>query len=154
MDWVVLEGVKPYDGRYEFDLTGNELTTREWGQIKRLTGYLPLTIEKGFEGADPELFAAFATLMLARAGKIGATDIQAVYDRICDAPFGTTVRLESDTTDEQEEADASPPASLNGNKSSSGAGSTPSSATSTDLPSGFGIHVSASSPSVPTRSVT
>ena len=41
-------GVPPYDGRYDFDLEGRELTTREWGWIKRLSGYLPLTIEEGF----------------------------------------------------------------------------------------------------------
>jgi hypothetical protein len=44
MDTIVISGVKPYDGRYEFEL-GDELTTREWGWIKRLSGYLPSTLD-------------------------------------------------------------------------------------------------------------
>ena len=60
LDWLTVAGVKPWDGRYEFDLNGRELTTREWGWIKRHSGYLPLTIDEGFNGADPELFACFA----------------------------------------------------------------------------------------------
>ena len=55
MDWIVIDGAPPYDGRYMFDLAGQELTTREWGWIKRLSGYLPLTLDEGFKGGDPEL---------------------------------------------------------------------------------------------------
>ena len=67
MDYIVIEGVRPYDGRYEFDLEGRELTTREWGWIKRLSGYLPLTIEEGL--TDPELITVFACIALRRAGQ-------------------------------------------------------------------------------------
>ena len=36
--WLRLDGVKPYDGRYELDLDGQPLTRREWGWIKRNAG--------------------------------------------------------------------------------------------------------------------
>ena len=49
-------------------LEGRELTTREWGWIKRLSGYLPLNIEDGL--GDPELVIVFAAIALRRAGKV------------------------------------------------------------------------------------
>ena len=73
MDYIVVEGVRPYDGRYEFDLAGQELTTREWGWIKRLSGYLPLTVEEGL--SDPELIVVFAVIALRRAGKVEPKDV-------------------------------------------------------------------------------
>ena len=51
MDWLVIESVNPYDGRYEFDLAGDQFTTREWGWVKRLAGYLPDNLEDGLDGA-------------------------------------------------------------------------------------------------------
>ena len=48
MDWLTIKGVPPWDGRYEFDLEDRELTTREWGWIKRWSGYLPLTVAEAF----------------------------------------------------------------------------------------------------------
>ena len=75
MDYIVVEGVRPYDGRYEFDIAGQELTTREWGWIKRLSGYLPLTVEEGF--SDPELVTVFAAIALRRAGKITVQEVPA-----------------------------------------------------------------------------
>jgi hypothetical protein len=147
MDFIVLENVKPYDGRYEFDLAGSELTTREWGWIKRHSGYLPLTVEEGFTGADPELFAVFATIALRRSGRIESGDVPAVYDRLVDAPFGSTIRMETDTATEQGD-DADPPPT--GEKpSSSGNGSDESSETSAGPRNGSGIRGSGSSPLPP-----
>lgn len=96
MDWIVIEGVRPYDGRYEFDIAGQEFTTREWGWIKRLSGYLPLTIEQGFSDGDPELFCVFATIALRRASAIEARDVPTVFETLVDAPFGGTIKLDSD----------------------------------------------------------
>src|SRR5262245_47326884 len=111
MDWIVVSGVRPYDERYEFDVIGQDFTTREWGWIKRLADYLPLTIGAGFAGRDPELFAVFAVIALRRAGKIANGDVPDVYDTIIDAPAGSTITLDSDRVDdEQDEDDASPPA--------------------------------------------
>ena len=41
MSELVITGMRPYDGRYPFDLYEQAFTVREWGWIKRLTGYLP-----------------------------------------------------------------------------------------------------------------
>ena len=52
MTSIAITGCKPYDGHYELDFN-QELTTREWGWIKRHAGYLPLaatlTSERIFE---------------------------------------------------------------------------------------------------------
>jgi hypothetical protein len=96
VDWIVIDGVRPYDGRFEFDIAGQEFTTREWGWIKRLSGYLPLTIEQGFSDGDAELFCAFAVVAMHRAGTIDRRDVPDVFERLADAPFGSTVTLESD----------------------------------------------------------
>jgi len=103
-DWLTITGVPPWDGRYEFDIADRELTTREWGWLKRLAGYMPLTIQDGFDGADPELFAVFAVIALHRNGKIQAADVADTYDRFADAPFGMTILLESDDAEEEEPA--------------------------------------------------
>lgn len=133
MLWLTITGVKPYDGRYEFDIANSELTTREWGWVKRHSGYLPLTLEEGFRGGDPELFAVFAVVALHRAGRITNQDVGEVFDRIADAPFGSVIELEDDRPEtDQEDDDAGPPvSSSNGSDSSSGEGSTTSSAAST-----------------------
>jgi len=149
MDYIVISGVMPWDGRYPFDIADNEPTTREWGHIKRLSGYLPTTIEDGLRGADPELICAFAVIALRRAGKIQNDEVQALFDRFADAPFGATVQLDTDTA-ELEEGDAGPPAgSSNGSTSSSGTGSTVSSETSPPTPNDSGIPASATSASPP-----
>ena len=137
MDWIVIEGIKPYDGRYEFDLDQRELTTGEWGLIKRHSGYLPLTIDEGFQGGDPELFAAFALIALCRAGKIDPRQTAEVFERITEAPFGPTIRFEGEPR--AEEDDAGPPESSSSeNGSTSGAALPTSSESSTEIlpPSG------------------
>jgi hypothetical protein len=151
MDWVVIEGVKPYDGRYEFDLAASEPTTREWGWIKRLSGYMPATVTDGFEGADPELFSVFAVIALRRAGKIEAREVNQVFDRFADAPFATSIRLETDQPDARE-GDAGPPV---GSSSSSGTFSGPAGRTSSDpsetsSPNGSGTPDSDTSELAPT----
>lgn len=155
MDWIVLEGVKPYDGRYPFDIDGQDFTTREWGWIKRHAGYMPLTIEDGFSGADPELFAVFAIIALRRAGKIEPRDVPGVFERLADAPFETTIRLENDEPAVEQEGDAGPPETgRNGNPGSSGLVSPRNSGTSEQIRARSGTPASASSLSVPTTSET
>jgi hypothetical protein len=151
MDYIVLENVKPYDGRYEFDLVNNELTTREWGWIKRHSGYLPMTIEEGFVGADPELFAVFAAIALRRAAKVEPADVPAVYEKLVDAPFGTTIRLETDDIEVGDDA-GPPPPGTSAKPSSSGEGSHASSERSAVPLNGSGMPASGSSPLPPVRS--
>jgi hypothetical protein len=144
MDWIVIDGVQPWDGRYEFDLDRQPFTTREWGWIRRTTGYMPLTVEEGLRGADPELFTVWAVIALRRAGRINAEEVTGTYERLLDAPFGAAITFEGGT-----EADAGPPPGGPGEGSSSnGATSGPGSSTSSETsePSA-GTHGSATSES-------
>ena len=139
MLWIVVEGVKPWDGRYPFDF-GADFTTQEWGWIKRLAGYMPMNVSDGFEGGDPELFAVFAVIALRRSGKIEPRQVPEVFERIGEAPFGTTIRVENDPADDEAgDADGPPPSSSNGNERTSGPGSRKSSETSAGPPNGSGI---------------
>jgi hypothetical protein len=152
VNWLVIENIRPWDGRYEFDIENEEPTTREWSWIKRFSGYLPLTIQQGLEGGDPELFCAFAILALRRAGKIEPGDVQQVYDRLADVPFGATIRLEAD--EPVEEGDAGPPPeNSNGSSSITGPDSRPSSDRSAAIPPASGIPASATSTSARPASV-
>lgn len=108
-DFIVLEGVAPYDGRYELVL-GDGLTTREWGWIKRLAGYLPMQVNIDALG-DPEFVCVLAAISLRRAGRIEIADVPAAFERLTDAPAQAVFRIEADTTDDEDaEGDASPPA--------------------------------------------
>lgn len=109
MDHLVLANVPPYDGRYEFDLDGSSLTVREWGWIKRLSGYMPLTVDDGLAGADPELFAVFAAIALRRAGRIEGREVPAIFERIADTAFETSIRLETEAEAETEDDESRPP---------------------------------------------
>jgi hypothetical protein len=133
MDYLIIQGVAPYDGRYPLDLDEQELTTREWGWIKRLSNYLPLTAADGFNGNDPELMCALAAILLRRAGRIQTRDVPGVFERLADAPFTASLSWESDPAGEPLEDDlADPTASLNGNTSFSGPASTTSSESSAE----------------------
>ena len=132
-DRVIIHGVPPYDGSYELDWD-REFTVREWGWIKRHAGYLPLTIG-GDAFADPELISILAVIVLRRAGTIQPDDVPRVFDRFLDAPFGSTITIEGEPTED----DASPPAaSSNGNDTSSGPSSKTSSETSAQNPPASG----------------
>lgn len=153
MDYLTVEGVPPYDGRYEFDLRGSSFSLREWGWIKRHAGYLPLTLEEGLAGSDAELMAVFAIIAMVRAGKVDRDQVPQVWERFGDAPGVLTVRLEFQKT-EEEDADPSLPPSSSENGGSSGHVSATSSETSVPGPSRSGTPASAASPSVPTTSAT
>lgn len=151
MDYIVIDGVRPWDGRYLFDLMNDELTTREWGWIKRLSGYMPLTLDEGFAGGDPELYAVFATIALWRAGKIESRAVPDVFERIADAPFGSTIRLEHDRDEEEADSEDPPVQRSTGNEHSFGDDSRLSLATSDGTPANSGTPGSGSSVSDPTR---
>jgi hypothetical protein len=152
MDWLTIKGGTVYDGRYQFDLEGSDFTVREWGWLKRHAGYLPLTIEDGFAGADPELYAVFAVIALHRAKRIGPADVARVLDVLADTPGILTIRFETDQPEEAGSADVDPPmspTSSTGNGRSSGDSSKPSSETSPAIPSASGTPASATSESRP-----
>lgn len=142
--WIILEGVPPYDGRYELAI-GEGLTTREWGWIKRLAGYLPIEVDVDQLG-DPELICCLAAIALRRAGRVEKTEVPGVFELLIDAPPTAAFRLEIDP--EEEEDDAGPPASSsNGSADTSGEGSATNSAISEPSPLPTGMPDSASSES-------
>lgn len=151
MDWLSIRGGTPYDGRYEFDLESADFSVREWGWLKRHAGYMPLTIEEGFRGADPELYAVFAVIALHRARRITVADVGRVLEVIADLPGTLTIRLESDAPEEAEEPeDALPPTpsqSSTRSASSSGDDSPPNSEISELRPRASGTPDSATSES-------
>ena len=142
MDYIVVEGVRPYDGRYEFDLTTRELTTREWGWIKRLSGYLPLTVEEGL--SDPELIVVFACIALHRAGKVEAREVPDVFETLSDAPFGSAITMETEAVEEADEPSPPAPRSTS-NGDTSGPDSKTNSETSPTVPRVSGMPVLATS---------
>jgi hypothetical protein len=150
VDRIVIEGVRPYDGRYDLDL-GVDLTTREWGWIKRLAGYLPLGLTDDAFG-DPEFACVLAAIAMRRAGRIQASEVPRVFERLADAPFGSTIRIESD--DEQDESQPDPPASSSSNGVTSGTGSPTNSGTPATPPKPTGTPASATSRSGPVMSAT
>lgn len=111
---LVITGIRPYDGSYDFDMESEPLTTLEWRWVKKISGYLPLTLQDGFDGGDPDLIVALAVVALRRAGKIMKEQAFQAADRIADAPFdGAALQLIADPDDETEadaEGDAVPPA--------------------------------------------
>jgi hypothetical protein len=152
-DWLTISGVAPWDGRYELNLDDQPLTTREWGWIKKHAGYLPLTLTA--DGwADPELVAVLAAIAARRADTIDNTDVARLIERFADAPFGTTITIETDKPAEVEADPGPPPRSSGPRPSSNGASSKTASEISADDPSPTGPPLSDTSPSVPTTSVS
>lgn len=148
MDYLSIEGVRPYDGRYEFDLRSSTFSVREWGWIKRYSGYLPLTIDEGLAGSDAELMAVFAMIALARARKLAHDDIADAWERFADAPGVVSIRLELNREEVAEEAlHPSKPPSSSENGRSSGDDSETSLAISTLPPRASGTPDSDSSES-------
>jgi hypothetical protein len=144
VDYIVVTNIQPWDGRYELDLTV-ELTTREWGWIKRLAGYLPVTLEDN-SFSDPELACVLAAIMMKRAGRIQPAEVPTVFERLADAPFGSTITIEAGEPEADEEADAGPPArSLSANSDGSGSTSPTNSETSAPNPRLSGTPGSATS---------
>jgi len=123
---IVVSGVRPYDGEYELD-DNRTFNTREWNWIKRLSGYMPLTVADGFAGGDPDLFVALAVIAMCRSGKIDRNEGLRVAEVLAEAPFdGTTIQLVGGTTEEDdavppvltsEPAGSSPASSLTNNSS-------------------------------------
>src|SRR5262249_1533855 len=143
VNWIVIEGVKPWDGRYEFDLDDQDLTTSECAWEKRFSDYLPLALQQGLEGSAPELFCAFALVALWRADKITTADAQQVYDRLADAPFGSTIRSESDDAETMEVKPGPPASSSSASSGLHGDGSETRSGTTALVPPASWIPASA-----------
>ena len=125
MNKIAIENIRPYDGDYPLDLDDEPLTTLEWRWVKKISGYLPLTIDEGLRGGDPDVVCALAVVALRRAGKITKGDVFTVADELADAPFdGSAIRL---VFDEVASGDDVPPptAAPEPQKSSGGGSSSP-----------------------------
>ena len=83
---IVVKGMKPWDGEYELD-TDRAFSSREWHWIKKVSGYLPLTVREGFAGQDPDLYVALALIAMCRNGRIQRDDWQRVAEQMAEAPF-------------------------------------------------------------------
>jgi hypothetical protein len=143
---LVVAGVKPYDGSYRLDFE-QELTTREWGWVKRLAGYLPMAVTDEAFG-DPELACVLTVIAMRRNGRIDAGEVPGVFDRLADAPFGAAITV-TDQADDGEGDDRPPVAGPNASASTSGDASPTSSETPATAPSPIGTPGSATSPSGP-----
>jgi hypothetical protein len=153
-DLIVISGVHPWDGEYEFDIGGHPLTTKEWGWIKRLAGYLPDTVDEGL--TDPETITVFAAIALRRAGKIDDRDVADTFDELADQPFGKgKIVLKVDREARKAEDEASPPEpSSSSNEDTTGLESKPSSEISLVHPRPSGTSDSDSSESAQERSAS
>ena len=145
---LMVVNVPPYEGEYEFDLEAQPLTTYEWRVIKRISGYLPLTAQEGFAGADPDLFVAWAVIAMVRARKVEEADVMEAADGLARAPFDGTAITFKGGTEEEPEDDPLPEPSPEEEKPSSGDDSTengePSQASVSHLRSGLQVSATGS----------
>lgn len=137
-DNKVTVNVKPWVGEYPFDLSEQPLTGHEWRWVKKLSGYLPLTVGDGLRGLDSELFLTFAVIAMVRAGKIDRDDVARVFERLSEAPYGgdnaaVVVHMEDDD-EEADGDDADPPAEAALPPSSSSTNGGPSGSPTSEIP--------------------
>lgn len=83
---IIIQGFRGYDGDYELD-TERAFNAREWRWIKKISGYLPLNVQEGFAGRDPDLFIALAVIALCRDRKIDREDGIQVADVMAEEPL-------------------------------------------------------------------
>jgi hypothetical protein len=150
-DWITITGVAPWDGRYEFDVDEQPLTTREWAWIKKHAGYLPLTLTADAL-ADPEFVIVEAVIALHRAGKITTTDVPDLVERFQDVDPFATLTYERGATVEDDAGP--PPESSDVRPSTNGASSATGSASLADPLTPTGHPRSDTSPSAPAMSET
>lgn len=110
MDTIVIRA-KPYVGEYPFDTDERTFSIQEWRWIKKIAGYMPLTIGEGWAGRDPDLVLVFAVIALVRAGKVTAEQALLAAGRLETTEFdGVAISFESDSDEvEDSEDDADPP---------------------------------------------
>lgn len=108
MAQIKIQGIRPWDGEYELDVD-RTFNTREWNWIKRVSGYMPLTVQDGFAGGDPALFVALAVIAMCRAGRITRDEGLRVADELAEAPFdGASIAMVGDEADEEAAAEDVP----------------------------------------------
>jgi hypothetical protein len=130
---IAIRGVPPYDGEYELDLN-RAWTTREWNWIKRISGYMPFTVNDGLRGGDPDLFVALAVIGMVRNQKIDRDRAMDVAEALMDVPYdGAAIQLVVEEETDQLPLDLTTepePSSPNGTPSKSDTSGSPSSTSS------------------------
>ena len=108
---IKITGIRPYDGSYDLQ-EERPFSTHEWHVIKRVSGYMPLTIQEGWAGGDPSLVVALAVVAMCRSGKINRDRALAVAEQLGEAPFdGAAIAVDFGVDAvEDEEPDVGPPA--------------------------------------------
>jgi len=103
MPKLVLEGMSPYDGEYEFD-TERPLNAREWRWVKVLSGHTPRTFNDALSDIDPDVYLAVAVIAMCRASRISREDFQKVADELAEMPFSlSSITLVGDEVEDADE---------------------------------------------------
>jgi hypothetical protein len=107
---IIIQGIKPYDGEYDL-VTDRAFNAREWRCIKKVSGYMPLTVSDGFAGGDPDLFVALAVVAMTRQGKVERDNMLRVADELAEMPFdGASITMVGDeVADDDLPLDSTPP---------------------------------------------
>lgn len=143
---VVLEGAAPFNGSYPFI----PFNRYEQGQIRRLSGFMPLQYEEAFEGGDAEFIAAIAVLCICRAGRITKQEVASTYARILDMDDARIkVQGSPEDVEKEDEEKGPPPGSSSLSSDTSGPSSSRSSETLRKTQPHNGTPDSATSVSVP-----
>src|SRR5262245_11312430 len=138
MDWFVVEGLAPYEGRYPWDLIVPNLTVREWTWVQELAGVYPATYLERAGAADARLMAVLVVLAIRRAGTIGNDGVEQLVERLKDVTLDDNIRFELGDPDTQEDDAGPPPTSSSSNGGSSGEPSTTPSESSAETPPNTG----------------
>jgi len=108
-DKLIVNGLgRPFDGEYEFDVTGmltlghpDCLTNREGHRVKGMTGLRMGEFTDAVKAGDTDVIVALAAVVLARHGK------QIDEDLLWDAPIGSGITIVPEEV--PDEGDALPP---------------------------------------------
>lgn len=153
-DHLVITGVKPYDGRYPWDLTAMNYTVREWTWLQQYANVYPVDYFERLRQGDAALMMVLTIVMMTRAGKVTAAEVPDLWDRFQDVDYGSQLQVEVGVRDEGDDADGPPPESFALNGSFSGHDGSTSSESSTVTPPASGSRASATSGSAPATSAT
>lgn len=122
-DRIKIDGIPAFAGEYDLDIGDQPLNALEWRWVKKISGYLPFTIDDGLAGGDPDVVIALAVIAMARAGKITRDQVLAAAEQLADVPFDDAhlQLLAGEPVDPPEGQKTSEP-SVSGNGSSGSSG--------------------------------
>lgn len=116
----VIVHVAPFEGEYDLNVAEQGWTTVELRWIKKLSGYLPLTLDEGWEGGDADLFNAIACIAMYRAGRLKKEEVLKAAEILEDYPMGEAVTFEPDEAEDEEDDEEGKVSEPDGSRSGSG----------------------------------